>query len=396
MKKTIKDYDLYGKRIIIRVDFNVPMQEGIIQDDTRIIASLKTIRYAISKGAKVILLSHLGKVKEASDLIKNNLFPVSIRLSQLLEKEVFFSKETRGKELEQMVSSLKNGEVLLIQNTRYEDLEGKKESTCDPELSSYWASLGDLFINDAYGTSHRSHASNVGIAKHLPNGIGFLIEEEINKLDAIMNSNSHPFIVIMGGAKVHDKIKIIKNLIDRCDALLIGGGMAYTFLKAQGKPIGKSLLDEESLDFCLELLNQYPDKIILPRDHLVASSNDPENITTKIITETTEEEIGFDIGPRTIELFCQKLANAKRVIMNGPMGYFENEFFQTGTKEIYQFLATHQIKTFIGGGDTAASASKLADKRQFYHISTGGGATLEYLGGNILPGLSVIDEKEKI
>lgn len=394
MKKTIRDYDLYGKRVIIRVDFNVPIKEGIIQDDTRIKKELPTIQYAIMKGAKIILLSHLGKIKEPSDLEKNNLYPISIRLSELLDKEVFFSNETRGAKLEQQVSELKNGEVLLIQNTRYEDLDGKKESNCDQELSEYWAKLGEIFINDAYGTCHRAHASNVGVGKRLPNGIGFLVEEEINKLDAILNENTSPFIVIMGGAKVHDKIKVIKNLIAKCDLLLIGGGMAYTFLAANNYPIGKSILDEESLDFCREILTEYKDKIVLPIDHKVSGSMESSQISIKRIDDTTELDRGFDIGPMTIQLFEEKLTNAKRVIINGPMGCFENQNYQEGTKKIYQFLTEHNIKTLVGGGDSAASVNALSDASKFYHISTGGGATLEYLEGTILPGISVINEKE--
>ena len=394
MKKTIRDYDLYGKRVIIRVDFNVPIKEGIIQDDTRIKKALPTIQYAIMKGAKIILLSHLGKIKEPSDLEKNNLYPISIRLSELLDKEVFFSNETRGAKLEKQVSALKNGEVLLIQNTRYEDLDGKKESNCDQELSEYWAKLGEIFINDAYGTCHRAHASNVGVGKRLPNGIGFLVEEEINKLDAILNENTSPFIVIMGGAKVHDKIKVIKNLISKCDLLLIGGGMAYTFLAANNYPIGKSILDEESLEFCREILTQYKDKIVLPIDHKVSGSMESSQISIKRIDDTTELDRGFDIGPMTIQLFEEKLMNAKRVIINGPMGCFENQNYQEGTKKIYQFLTEHNIKTLVGGGDSAASVNALSDASKFYYISTGGGATLEYLEGTVLPGISVINEKE--
>ena len=394
MKKTIKDYQLENKKVIIRVDFNVPMKEGIITDDTRIKRAIPTIKYAIENGAKVILLSHLGKVKEESDLQKNDLYPVSIRLQELIEKEVFFSNKTRGKELEEKVSSLKKGEILLIQNTRYEDLIGKKESTCNEELAKYWASLGDIFINDAYGTCHRKHASNVGIANYLPSGIGFLVEEEINKIDGILEEDTHPFVVIMGGAKVHDKIKVIKNLIQKCDLLLIGGGMAYTFLAARNYPIGKSILDEESMEFCKEILNTEEEKIILPVDHLVSGSITSDKVSIKRICDTTELDMGFDIGPQTIQLFKEKLSSAKRVIINGPMGCFENPNYQEGTKEIYQYLTDNHIKTLVGGGDSAASVNQLSNPKSFYHISTGGGATLEYLEGTVLPGISVIDEKK--
>ena len=245
--KTIKDFDLYGKRVLIRVDFNVPIKDGIITDDNRIKASLETINEAIKNGAKVILLSHLGRVKEESDLAKNDLLPVSKRLSELLGKEVIFIPKTRGTILEEAISNMQNG--LLVQNTRYEDLDGKKESSNDLELGKYWASLGDIFINDAFGTSHRAHASNVGIASHLPSGIGFLVEKELKAMLPVINNPIHPFTVILGGSKVSDKIGVIDNLIDKCDYLLIGGGMAYTFLKAMGKNIGKSLCEDDYLNY---------------------------------------------------------------------------------------------------------------------------------------------------
>lgn len=396
MKKTIENYNLQNKKVIIRSDLNVPIKNGVIEDDTRIRASLKTINYALNEGAKVIVFSHLGKVKEESDLEKNNLYPVSIRLSELLNKDVKFSQSTRGEELEQLVNNLQAGEILLVQNTRYEDLVDKKESSCNQELASYWASLGDIFINDAYGTSHRAHASNVGIAKLLPNAIGFLVAEETNKLDAIMLEETSPFVVMMGGAKVSDKIKVIENLITKCDKLLIGGGMAYTFLKAKGYNTGASLIDGESIDFCQNILTKYPDKIVLPIDHITSKSLDSSDSITKSTEEFELDDMGLDIGPKTIKLFQSELSLAKRVIINGPMGLFENPKYSNGTKGIYDFLIANNIKTLIGGGDSAASVNKLSDPQKFYHISTGGGATLEYLEGKILPGISVIDEKEEI
>ena len=396
MKKTIRDYNLSNKKVIIRSDLNVPIKDGIIQDDTRIKASLKTIKYAIDNNAKVVLLSHLGKIKDTSDLEKNNLYPVSMRLSKLLERKVLFSNVTNGKELEDKVNALNNGDILLVQNTRYEDLDGKKESSCDRDLAKYWASLGDLFINDAYGTSHRAHASNVGIAKYLPNGLGFLVEEEVTKLDDILTEDTHPFVVIMGGAKVSDKIKVIENLILKCDKLLIGGGMAYTFLKAQGHNIGASIVDMESIDFCKEILNKYSNKIILPIDNTVSTSLDDSSYQVKDIRENTDKDMGLDIGPKSIELFTNVLKGAKRVVINGPMGCFENPNYATGTKALYDFITTHNIKTLIGGGDSASSVNKLSNPSKFYHISTGGGATLEYLEGKVLPGISVIDEKEVV
>ena len=393
MKKTIRDFDLNNKKVIIRCDLNVPIKDGIISDDTRIRASIKTIRYVLDNGGCAIILSHLGKIKEEVDLAKNDLYPVSIRLSELLGINVKFSKETRGTILDEMIKNLNIGEVLLIQNTRYEDLDGKKESSCDDELSRYWASLGDIFINDAYGTCHRAHASNVGISKYLPNGLGFLVEEEVTKLDEIMYEDTHPFVVIMGGAKVSDKIKVIENLVKKCDKLIIGGGMAYTFLKSMGYNIGSSLLDNESIDFCKDILNNYKDKIILPVDSVVSDSIDSNNYSIKSISDISDNEMGLDIGPLSIDLFCDNLRGAKRVIINGPMGLFENNIYSKGTKSIYDFIVNNNIKTLVGGGDSASSVNKLSNPKMFYHISTGGGATLEYLEGKLLPGIGAINEK---
>lgn len=392
MKKTIRDYDLENKRVIIRCDLNVPLKEGKIMDDARIKASLKTIQYALSKGASVIILSHLGKIKEESDKEKNNLYPVSVRLSELLEREVIFSEDTRSDKLTSIASSLKKGQVLLIQNTRYEDLEGFLESKCDLELAKYWASLGDIFINDAYGTLHRAHASNVGICKYLDNGIGFLVEEEMTKIDSILEEDSHPFVVVMGGAKVSDKIKVIENLVRICDKLLIAGGMAYTFLAAEGYEIGASLCDGENISFCKNIISKYKDKIILPVDNITSKTIESDGYEVKSIDAILSDDIGLDIGPETIELFSKHLKPAKRVIINGPMGMFEKEQYAKGTKEIYNFLAEHHIKTLVGGGDSVSAVHKLSDAEKFYHISTGGGATLEYLEGKTLPGIEAIQE----
>ena len=387
MKKTIKDYEYKGKKVLLRCDLNVPIENGIITDDTRIIESLNTINYLLEKNAKVIILSHLGKVKTEEDKNKNTLYPVYLRLKELLNTNIYFSSKTRGIELESIVASLKDGEVLLIENTRHEDLEGKKESSCDEELSTYWANLGDIYINDAYGTSHRTHASNVGISKKIPNAVGFLIEKEITKLDEIMNENTHPFAVIMGGKKISDKTLVIENLIEKCDKILIGGGMCFTFLKSLGINVGKSIVDDENIDFCKSILNNYKDKIILPVDIVT------NNKEIKDINNIDNEDIGFDIGPKTIELFTNNLKNAKRVVVNGPMGVFEDEFFSNGTNQIYKCLKEKNIKTLIGGGDSAASVNHLGYQDCFFHISTGGGATLEYLSGKILPAIDIIEDK---
>ena len=389
MKKNIKDYNYLGKKVIVRCDLNVPIEDGKITDDTRIKASLETIKYLIDNSAKVIILSHLGKVKSEEDKQKNTLYPVYLRLKELLPTtNIYFSKETRGKELEALVNKLENKDILLIENTRYEDYPDKLESTCDEALSTYWASLGDIFINDAYGTSHRAHASNVGIASHLPNAVGFLVEKEITALDNIMNENTHPFIVIMGGKKISDKTLVIDNLIKKCDKILLGGGMCFTFLKAEGLNVGASLVDDENISYCQKILKTYQDKIVLPIDITLKDHQ------IKDINSLSGEDTGYDIGPKTIELYQSILKDAKRVIVNGPMGVFEDPFFATGTKSLYETLKNNNIKTLIGGGDSAASVNLLGFSNCFYHISTGGGATLEYLSGSSLPGITVIEDKE--
>ncbi len=385
--KTIRDLDINNKKVIIRCDFNVPMKEGKITDDTRIVAALETINYCLEKNAKVILLSHLGRVKEEADLAKNNLAPVADRLSQLLKKDVLFSEKTRGPELEATIDSMQGGDVLLVQNTRYEDLDGKKESSNDEELGSYWASLGEVFINDAFGTIHRAHASNCGIAAHLPSAPGFLIERELKALSELDNPE-HPFVVILGGAKVADKIGVIENLVKKADKILIGGGMAFTFLKAQGKEIGKSLLDEENIDFCKKVLSEHPDKIILPVDVAITNeyTND-EEYRVKNIDEITSNEMGLDIGNKTLELFENALSTAKIVVWNGPLGVYEFTKYKKNTDELLKYIVDNNIKTILGGGDIVAAATAAGYKEKVYHASTGGGATLEYLEGKTLPGI---------
>ena len=393
MKKTIKDYDLHGKRVIIRCDFNVPMKDGKITDDTRIQAALPTIEYAINESAKVILMSHLGRVKEEKDLVKNDLFPVAQRLSNLLNQKVLFCKATSGSELKDAVNGLKDGEVLLMQNTRYEDLNGKKESSNDSELGAFWASLGDIYINDAFGTAHRAHASNVGIASHLPNGIGFLIEKELNHLESLKNPE-RPYVIIMGGAKVSDKIKVIENLAPIADKIMIGGGMAFTFLKAKGIDIGKSLLEEDSLEFCQKMIATYGDKLVLPVDVNVTtefSEETPHHICK--VSEIGADEMAMDIGPETIAMMKEVLANAKTVFWNGPLGVYEMKEYQKGTNELLKTIANSSIHSVLGGGDIVAAASELGFKDKVSHASTGGGATLELLEGKELPGIDIIQEK---
>ena len=384
--KTIRDFDLNDKKVLIRCDFNVPMKDGKIVDNTRIVGALPTIQYAIDHNAKVILLSHLGRIKEEADLAKNDLSPVAEELAKLLKKDILFSEKTRGEELEATIDSMEDGDVLLIQNTRYEDLNGKKESKNDPELGRYWASLGDLFVNDAFGTIHRAHASNVGIASNLDSCIGFLIEKELNAL-SVLDNPTHPFIVIMGGAKVADKIGVIENLVTKADKILIGGGMAFTFLKAKNIEIGKSLLDTENIDFCKKMLEKYSDKIELPVDAAITNeyTND-EEYRTKSVDNISANEMGLDIGPETVEKYEHILDTAAIVIWNGPLGVYEFDKYKKGTDDILKYIVDNNIKTILGGGDIVAAASNAGLKDKVYHASTGGGATLEYLEGKKLPG----------
>ena len=386
MKKTIQDFDLDGKKVIIRCDFNVPMNNGKIEDATRIVASLRTIKYALRNNAKVILLSHLGKVKTEEDKISNSLYPVAEKLSSYLDKQVLFSPDTRSSKLTEMVDNLKDGDVLLIENTRFEDVPNKKETNCDEKLSKYWASLGDIFINDAYGTCHRAHASVVGIPKYLPSGVGFLVEKEVQKLDNILKSDTHPFVAILGGKKVDDKISLTQSLLEKCDKLLIGGAMSFTFLRALGYNTGSSIVSDDYVEFAKEMINKYEDKIVLPVDFVLET-------TTKDIKDFSDGDIGYDIGYKSIKLFEKELDSARRVIINGPMGLFEDVKYQNGTKSIFKYLDKNKIKTLIGGGDSAAAVNKLGFDDAFYHVSTGGGATIKYIEKGSLVGIDAIEDK---
>lgn len=393
MKKTIRDYDLNGKKVIIRCDFNVPMKDGKIIDDNRLVMSLETINYAINNGAKLILMSHLGRIKEEADKEKNSLKLVSLRLSELLGKNVLFVPSTRGAELENSINSLNNGDVLLMENTRFEDLPGKKESGNDPELGKYWASLGEIFINDAFGTAHRAHASNVGISTYLPSGLGFLVEKEVNAL-SVLNEDIHPYVVILGGSKVSDKIGVIENLVKKADKIMIGGGMAYTFLNALGYNIGKSILDSESIDFCKNILANFREKIVLPVDNVVTKefSNEVDNRTVSV-SEFALDDMGMDIGEKTIESFCSVLDEAKLVFWNGPLGVYEFSKYTNGTEKVLEKLVSINAKTILGGGDIVAASAKLGYKDKVTHASTGGGVTLEFMEGKELPGVVSIMNK---
>ena len=378
--KKITDLNLEEKRVIVRVDYNVPMKDGIVTDDNRIKESLETINYLIKKNCKIILLSHLGKVKTKEDLEKNTLMPVKKILEKLLNKKIFFSKESKGKELEEKIKLLKSGEILLLENTRYMDYPNKLESNCDKELSKYWASLADVFIMDAFGSAHRAHASTVGIAKYIPSAAGFLVIKEIEKLNEIKTEDK---TLLLGGAKVSDKIGVIENLINTANYVIIGGAMCGTFLNIKGYNVGQTYVDEEKEKYVKKLIKENENKIILPID--VKTENG-----VKSINEIESNETIFDIGPETTKIFKEYLSSAKLVLTNGTMGLYEDKRYECGTKETLKCLYENNIKTIVCGGDTANAVKKFG--YSFYYISTGGGASLEYLSGNKLPGLEVLGE----
>ena len=394
-KKTVKDVELNGKKVPVRVDFNVPMKDGKITNDNRIVAALPTIKYILENGGRAILFSHLGKIKSEEDKASKSLRPAAERLAELLGQDVKFIPETRGAELEAAIAELKDGEVLMFENTRFEDLDGKKESKNDPELGKYWASLGDIFVNDAFGTAHRAHASNVGISANLEAVAGFLLEKEIEFIGGAVDAPQRPMVAILGGAKVSDKIGVIENLLDKADKVLVGGGMMFTFLKAQGKNIGKSLCEEDKLELAKALLEKGGDKLVLPIDTVAAKefSNDTE-FRVVSVDALADDEMGLDVGPATVELFSNVLKDAKTVVWNGPMGVFEMSNFAKGTIGVCEAIANLEgAITIIGGGDSAAAAMQLGYADKFSHISTGGGASLEYLEGKELPGVASLSDK---
>lgn len=392
-KKTIRDIDVKGKTVLVRVDFNVPRDKatGAITNDNRIVQALPTIKYLVEHEPKaVVLFSHLGKVKTEEDKAKNDLSCAAVRLEELLGKPVQFVNCTRGEELENAVKNADNAQVILVQNTRYE----KGESKNDPELGAYWASLGDIFVEDAFGSVHRAHASTAGIPAHLPSAVGFLVEKEINYIGKAVDDPERPLVAILGGAKVSDKIGVIENLLKIADKVIVGGGMSYTFAKAQGKEIGTSLLEEDRVALAKEFLDKANGKLILPVD-AVCSDKFGEDGDIKVVEgDIPEGYMGLDIGPKSVELFKEALQGAKTVLWNGPMGVFEMDTFAKGTIAVCEALANLEgANTIIGGGDSAAAVMKLGYTDRVSHISTGGGASLEYMEGKVLPGIAAIDEK---
>ena len=396
-KLTVKDVELKGKKVLVRVDFNVPIKDGVITNDNRITAALPTIKYILEQGGRAVLFSHLGRVKEEADKAGKSLAPVAKALSGKLGQDVVFPGTTRGAELEAAINELKDGEILLVENTRFEDIDGKKESKNDPELGKYWASLGDgIFVNDAFGTAHRAHASNVGISANVDKAVaGFLLENEIAYIQEAVEAPERPFVAILGGSKVSDKIGVIENLLSKADKVIIGGGMAYTFLKAQGYEIGTSLVEDDKLDLAKELLEKAAGKLILPLDHKVANAF--AGYTE--VKETADQNIpagfmGLDVASKTIADYNTQLEGAKTVVWNGPVGVFENPDFQAGTVGLMEAIVKQPgVKSIIGGGDSAAAAINLGYADKFSWISTGGGASMELLEGKVLPGLAALTEK---
>lgn len=403
-KLTVSDLELSGKKVLMRVDFNVPIKAGVIGNDNRIVAALPTIKYVLEHGGRAILFSHLGRIKSEDDKKDLSLAPVAKRLGELLGQEVKFVPQTRGAELEAAIADLKDGEVLMVENTRFEDVadgqEVKHESKNNDELGKYWASLGDdIFVNDAFGTAHRAHASNVGISANVSQAAaGFLMEKEIKFLGDAVANPVRPFVAIIGGAKVSDKIEIVKSLLEKADKVIVGGGMAYTFDAAKGYKIGNSLFEADKVELAKELMAEAGDKLVLPVDSVAADafSNDAKTEVVDAAAGIPDGYMGLDIGPKSVKLFQDTLDGAKTVVWNGPMGVFEMPNFAKGTLAIAEELVKvteNGGTTIVGGGDSTAAVQQLGVADQLSHISTGGGASLEYLEGKELPGIAAITEK---
>lgn len=378
--RKLKNIKVENKKVIVRVDYNVPIKNGLVLDNNRIIQSLETINYLIEHNAKIILMSHIGKVKKVEDKMLNTLKPVKIELEKILNKKIYFAEELKGKALESQINSLKPGEILLMENTRYMDIPDNLESSCDEELSKYWSSLGDVFILDAFGSCHRNHASTYGISKYLPHAVGFLIERELKELDKIKKEKK---TFILGGSKVSDKIGIIKNLMDNTDKFLIGGAMCATFLTANGNPVGSTFVETDKITECKNLLKT--GKIIIPIDYVTENG-------VKELNDIFNDEHILDIGPKTIELFKNNIDINTLIVLNGTLGKYEEDAYQNGTKEIFNYLKENIVKTVVLGGDTSSAAKKYNFNASY--ISTGGGASLEYLEGKEFETLKIM-EKEK-
>ena len=398
MFKTLRNTDVKNKRVVLRCDLNVPIKDGFILDDSKIKASLETINYLIENDCKIIILSHLGKVKTKADKAKNTLEPVYNRLRELLKREIYFSRETRAVNLYMQVESMLPKDVLLLENTRFEDLNGNLESGCDPQLSMYWASLCDVFVMDAFGTSHRKHASTYGISKYVPSCIGFLVEKELTCLDKFVINGKRPLTIVMGGAKIEDKIGLIEKFLDKCDYLLLTGGIANTFLKVLNINIGASLCSKnpEILEKVKKMLLNYRDKIMLPLDVIVANTYDENYVKYKRLNELDENDIILDCGNKTIEKYKTAIDESETVFVNGTMGKYEDIRFANGTKEFLRMLSLSNKILVAGGGDSVSAINNFGYSNAFTYLSSGGGATLEYLTTNKLPGLEGIDEDDEV
>ena len=398
MKKNLRDMVLDNKKVILRVDYNVPMQNGMILDDTKIRESLPTIEYLLEKNCKIIILSHLGKVKSNEDKARLSLVSVSKRLKELLKKEVYFCKENFGQSVVERVMELNPKEILMLENTRFLDYPNRLESKCHPQLAEFWASLGDVFVNDAFGTSHRRHASTYGISNYLPSCIGFLMEKEITSLNEYILEAKPPFTIIMGGAKIDDKISLIEALLPRCDHILCGGGIANTCLKALGFEIGSSIAsdDPEIIRKVQELLLLNREKFMLPVDVIVGSSYDKNYIQYKTVDKVFDNEVIYDIGTKTLERYKKIIDQSQTIFLNGTVGLYENMKFANGTKELFQILKNSSSVVVVGGGDAASSVRNLGYANSFTYISSGGGATLEYLATHKLIALDNIKDGEII
>ena len=397
MKKSIKDLNLNGKKVILRVDFNVPIADGKIADMKRIDAALPTIKYILDNGASIILLSHLGRIKTEEDKKSKSLKIVADKLKEMLPNKITFINETRSKEITKAAKSLKPGEILFLENTRFEDLNKKAESSNNPTLAKYWASLGDVFVNDAFATAHRAHASTVGIANYVKeSALGFLMEEEVKELSKLLKGFKRPFISIIGGAKVSDKLKVLEKLFTIADKVLIGGGMAYTFKKALGKEIGTSIFEQDRIEDVKKYLSLYKDKLVLPIDNAITRefANNPAVFTSSKNDNIPADYMGLDIGPETIRLFSREIANAKTIFWNGPLGVTEFSEYEKGTKAIAIAIADNKdVFSVVGGGDSVTAINKLGYQDKFSFISTGGGASIEFIQNGTLPGIDAIQDK---
>ena len=396
MYKTLKNTDVKDKRIVLRCDFNVPVQDGVILDDSKIRKSLPTIQYLIEQNCKIVILSHFGKVKTKEDKANNTLQPVYERLKELLNKEIYFSKETRAVNLYMQVESLLPKDILLLENTRFEDLNGNLESGCDVQLSMYWATLCDVFVMDAFASAHRKHASTYGISKYVPSCIGFLVEEELNALNKYIINGEKPFTVVMGGAKIEDKIELIEHFLNKCDHLLLTGGVANTFLKVLNINIGESLASDNSeiLEKVKQLLLQYRDKIMLPLDAVVTETYRENYVDYKLLNELDPDDIIVDCGTKTIEKYKTAIMNSNTIFVNGTMGIYEDQRFSNGTQSFLEMLSKSKKTVVVGGGDSVSAVNTFGFENSFTYLSSGGGATLKYLTDQNLPGLAGIDEED--